>query len=112
MGFENEPKRIEHFRRHGADFAARSAARYEAMADRFLTMPISRTTLECRRPSLDVLRFDTTTDAYGVLSPDRRIRSFYVPVPCSSLPPGVPRVKCHGYSTNRDYFERECLRIW
>ncbi len=111
-GFEDGFKLTDHFLRHGSDFGCRSSAHYEAMADRFLGGPKGLIVKECRRRSGDLLRFNALTEAYGVLAPNGIVRSHYIPTPCASLPPGVPRRGCHGCRDNFEYFKQECARIW
>ena len=51
------------------------------MADRFLTDPRPEGVLERVRPNGDVVRFDPSTDTFGVVSRDGTIRTFYRPDP-------------------------------
>ena len=87
---------VDHFERHGGDFGARTAAEYEQMADRFLTGPRPEGVLERVRPNGDVVRFDPSTDAFGVVSQDGTIRTFYRPDPA-----------VHGRATNLEYFNAQ-----
>lgn len=94
--FADQLKLNDHFGRHGTDFGANSATEYEQMADAFLTGPKGPNTLEIVRPNGDIVRFDPTTDAFGVVSANGTIRTYYVPDPA-----------VHGYSTNLDYFNAQ-----
>lgn len=111
-GFQNRTKREEHFLDHGHDFACKNSSRYEALADAFLAGKRNTTTLECRRPQGDILRFDEASNAYGILDSGMIIRSYYKPVPYSTLPAGSARAGTHNRPTNLDYFLEECKRIW
>jgi filamentous hemagglutinin len=84
---------VDHFERHSGDFGARTAAEYEQMADRFLTGPRPEGVLERVRPNGDVVRFDPSTDAFGVVSRDGTSRTFCRPDPA-----------VHGRATNLEYF--------
>jgi RHS repeat-associated protein len=87
---------VDHFERHGGDFGARTAAEYEQMADRFLTDPRPEGVLERVRPNGDVVRFDPSTDTFGVVSRDGTIRTFYRPDPA-----------VHGRASNLEYFNAQ-----
>ncbi len=94
--FADQAKLDDHFNRHGADFGATSSAQYQQMADNFLTGPRGTNTLELVRPNGDVVRYDPTTDAFGVVSSNGTVRTYYVPDPA-----------VHGYPTNLDYFNAQ-----
>ncbi|MDR6539780.1 DUF637 domain-containing protein, partial [Variovorax soli] len=91
--FADEAKLQDHFERHGGDFEARSATEYEARARQFLTGPKPDNVLEKNRPNGDVVRFNPATDEFGVISSDRKIRTYYKPDPA-----------VHGKGSNLDYF--------
>ena len=94
--FADRERLADHYNRHGADFGAKSEAEYQQMADNFLTGPRNSTTLEITRSNGDVVRYDPASDAFGVVSSNGSIRTYYVP------DPGV-----HGYPTNLDYFNAQ-----
>jgi filamentous hemagglutinin len=94
--FADQAKLDDHFIRHGTDFGATSSAQYQQMADNFLTGPRGTNTLERIRPNGDVVRYDPTTDAFGVVSSNGTVRTYYVPDPA-----------VHGYATNLDYFNAQ-----
>ena len=62
---------------------------------------------ECRRKKGDVLRYDPTTEEFGVVSSAGIIRTYFKPIPCASLPPMI-RHNCHGLPSNIEYFKTEC----
>jgi hypothetical protein len=68
-----------HFAKHGAKIGAATAAAYEALADAFLTGPMSVTTQDCTRPNgIDYLRFDSSGLNFGVLCLQNNcVRTFY-----------------------------------
>src|SRR5208283_5038134 len=115
-GFLNPRQRSRHFNEHGADFGASDANEYEQFADRFLSgaAPVG-SVQECTRRKGDKVRYDPTTQTYGVLDTSGVIRTFYKPVPCSSLPATVRAAvkqagRCHPYPSNLVYFQVECKR--
>jgi pyocin large subunit-like protein len=115
-GFLNDRQRRRHFTEHGADFGAMDAKEYEELADTFLGGPAPLGSAhECTRKMGDKLRYDPTTQAYGVLDSRGVIRTFYKPVPCASLS-AASRVamqstgRCHGHANNFLYFQSECRR--
>ena len=88
---------------------------YEAMADAFLGGPRQSSVIECVRGAGDLCRFDTVTEAFGVLSASGQIRTFYRPIPCASVPVFNRAATkaaglCHGNATNLLYFKAECAR--
>ena len=106
---------VLHHGEHGADFDAATPADYQQLADEFWANPRPVHVFECARSKGDTLRFDTMTDAFSVLGSNMVIRTFYKPVPCSSLPASLAipmRMSgdCHGESSNLAYFQRECRK--
>src|SRR5436305_6399801 len=104
-GFLNARQLNRHFSEHGSDFGASNAQDYEESADSFLGGSKPANILECKRNRGDIIRYDPTTDAYGILDKMGVIRSYYKPVPCSSLPAPVRAAtkqagRCHGHSSN------------
>lgn len=66
------------------------------MADGFLTGPRGPNTLQRKRPNGDIVRYDQSTDAFGVVSSNGTVRTYYVPDPA-----------VHGYPSNLDYFNAQ-----
>lgn len=91
--FKTSLKRTEHFNHHGADFGAASITVYETQADAFLRRPLSATCFERRRADGDIVRFDSATDEFAVLSNDGFIRTYFKPDPVIHMQP-----------TNYDYY--------
>ena len=91
--FANEFKLQRHFKDHGSYFGAKNIAEYVKQADRFLTGPLRSTTLQKIRSNGDIIRYDTKTQEFGVITKDDVIRSYYKPDP-----------KIHHYPSNKDYF--------
>jgi len=106
-GFADKVELLDHFARHAGDFGATSEAEYEMLADRFLGRSLAAGVLECKRSGGDIIRFDQTTDEYGVLSQERIIRTYFKPIP-RVLTGGR---KGHRHATNLAYFHAECLRL-
>ncbi len=73
----------EHFDAHAHDFGAVDEAAYEAQADGFLGGPLGATVIECRRSLFDnaLVRYDYAGQAFGVLSADNYILTYYKPDP-------------------------------
>jgi hypothetical protein len=112
-GFLNPRQMNRHYTNHGADFGAMSATEYEIFADMFLggvkILPIQ----ECIRAKGDIVRFNPATDEYGVVDGNGTIRTYFKPVPCSSLSRSVRITmrqagRCHGHNSNLLYFQSEC----
>jgi hypothetical protein len=115
QGFLNDRQLDRHFVMHGADFELSSASAYQSLADEFLGGPRPATVHECTRKKGDIVRFDAHTGAFGVLDRRRVIRTFFKPVPCSSLPLSIRIAaqqsgRCHSYANNLLYFQSECER--
>src|SRR5208337_2238751 len=89
-GFLNARQRSRHFSEHGGDFGASNANEYEQFADTFLCGPAPLGSVqECTRKKGDKVRYDPTTQTYGVIDGSGVIRTFYKPVPCPSVPAAV-----------------------
>ncbi len=94
--FGNNAKLQDHFKRHGSDFGATTAPQYQRQADGFLTDPLPSGVLEKTRANGDVVRFNPTTDEFGVVSSTGTLRTYYKPCPT-----------IHGHPTNLDYFNAQ-----
>jgi pyocin large subunit-like protein len=93
-----------HFAKHQADFTVTGALAYELEAERFLLSPTRPSLLECKRSGGDLVRYDTATEEFAVLSGAGVIRTYYKPVPCV-----VRMVQyCHGEPDNVQYFRKTC----
>jgi hypothetical protein len=114
-GFLNARQLNRHYASHGAEFGAKSATQYQALADMFLggirVQPIE----ECVRGKGDIVRFNPISDEYGVLDSGGTIRTYFKPVSCASLS-GPIRIamqqsgRCHGHASNLLYFQSECKK--
>ena len=89
----DQAKLDDHFARHGSDFGAKTTLEYQAQADRFLTASKPAGVLEKTRPNGDVVRYNPSTDEFGVVSSGGSIRTYYKPDPA-----------VHGRESNLDYF--------
>lgn len=92
-------KLLQHFQDHGPEFGAATEVEYEELADRFLAGPRGLGTLECARVRGDIVRFNPTTDEFGVISSDGIIRTYFKPDPL-----------IHRQATNLDYYRAECRK--
>jgi hypothetical protein len=115
MAFVNSRQLSRHFAEHGMDFGARTQEEYEQMAEIFLTAAQRPSVVQCRRKTGDLIRFDTETEAYGVLDRNNIVRTFFKPIPCASIPPQQraltkERGRCHHLASNLLYFQWDCLR--
>jgi hypothetical protein len=114
-GFESLMQLKRHFSEHGADFGASNPNEYEKWADVFLGGSKPEHVHECVRQGGAKVRYDPNTEAFGVLDADRVCRTYYKPVPCSSLP-GTIRAsmkqsgRCHSFANNLVYFKVECKK--
>jgi hypothetical protein len=116
-GFVNKTQRARHFAEHGGDFGASNAEEYEVYADQFLGAAITAQVHECTRQKGDKLRYNPTTQDYGVLDSRGIIRTCYRPIPCGAVPAAARSAmrvsgKCHPYANNFLYFQAECKRRW
>lgn len=114
-GFFDARERRRHFANHGPQLGIANETEYEQLADTFLGAPKAAEVIECTRSQGDVVRFDTTTEMFGVLDCKRMIRTFYKPVPCCTVPLPQKTVlrmsgRCHGKANNLLYFRAECER--
>jgi pyocin large subunit-like protein len=100
-----------HFAKHHADFSVTNETEYEKLADVFMASVAHPDVVECTRKQGDIVRYHRSTAEFGVLSAAGIIRTYFRAKPCASLPPTVPKVACHGYASNLQYFKAECSRI-
>lgn len=84
-------ERLNHLSRHRLEHPWVDQYEYEECADEFLTKVLTPLMLECTRKNGDRIRYDTSTDEFGIISATDYIVTYF-------------------YRTNRgrEYFEREC----
>jgi hypothetical protein len=84
----------DHFVRHGADFGARTADEYAAMASEFLQRGVAAGLPTKIDPKTGVIRiYDPATNTFGSYNPNGTTATFFKPDP-----------DLHGYPTNWDYW--------
>ena len=76
-GFSDSSARLDHFKKHGGELLSRSDGDYERQADRFLGGSQRPSQHQCKRTKGDLVRFDCTTDEFGVLSVAGYIRTYF-----------------------------------
>ena len=94
--FADQAKLDDHFARHGSDFGAKNTLEYQAQADKFLTASKPAGVLEKARTNGDIVRYNPSTDEFGVVSSGGSIRTYYKPDPA-----------VHGKGSNLDYFNAQ-----
>jgi filamentous hemagglutinin len=94
--FADEAKLQDHFQRHGGDFDAKTSTAYQQEADGFLTGSKPTGVLEKMRTNGGIVRYNPSTDEFGVVSKNGVIRTYCKPDP-----------NVHGYPTNLDYFNAQ-----
>jgi pyocin large subunit-like protein len=102
--FETATHRYGHFKKHvlqRKEFACADEYAYEALASAFLDSPLGDTTLQCRRPQGDIIRYDFVTLEFGIFGRNGFILSYFRP---STLN--------HFYPSNYCYFYYECWRVF
>lgn len=114
-GFESLVQLNRHFSEHGSDFGASSAREYEELADVFLGGAKPVHVHECARQCGARLRYDPNTEAFGVLDATGVCRTYFKPVPCSSLRGSIRAAmkqsgRCHSFANNLVYFKAECKK--
>lgn len=114
-GFESLAQLRLHFQEHGGDFGASDADEYEQMADAFLGGSTAPTVHECVRRCGVKIRYDPADESFGILDSNKVIRTYFKPVPCSSLPGAVRAIakqagRCHPCANNLVYFKTECKK--
>lgn len=92
----NSKTLADHFRRHGADFGAKTADDYVQQASRFFQRS-QLDNLPTKVDSAGVIRvYDPKTNTFGSFNPDGTIKTFYKPDPA-----------LHKYPTNLDYWNAQ-----
>lgn len=97
-GFLTTDELVHHFFEHRAEFGVPDACTYLLMADRFLGQSLGRA-LECTRRNGDLVRYNPSTEEFGVLGRDRVIRTYFKPDPYWHCEPD-----------NLVYFQAECRK--
>jgi hypothetical protein len=95
-GFGSEAQFLDHYARHSSDLEAPTPDEYAQQAGGFLKGNARPGTLETIRPNGDIVRYNPTTNEFGVVKADGTIRTYYKPDPA-----------VHGYPTNLDYFNAQ-----
>jgi hypothetical protein len=115
-GFRSRRELEQHHADHQAEFGTVTVVEYAALADAFWSDPKPSHIHEYRRRQGDIMRYDPVTESLGVVDGKSIIRTFFKPIPCASISDAVHRAamklagKCHGYTTNLDYFKARCLQ--
>jgi len=95
--FANNKRLVEHFKKHGADFGAKSPAEYEKLASEFLENVKPQGVLEKVRPSDGaIVRYNPKTEEFGILDKSGTVKTYYKPQPGQ-----------HPYKTNKEYFDAQ-----
>jgi hypothetical protein len=79
VGFRTAEKLEEHFRRHGAEFGAATAADYLRLAQELRDGPAGGAVLEVVRRDGVITRFDYRSGAFLAFDPDGVIRTCFKP---------------------------------
>ena len=95
-GFLDKNRLMDHFKRHGSGVGAKNAAEYEQMANRFLSGKTPPSVLEKVRVNSNIIRYNPSTEEFGVVTKTGRVKTYYKPDP-----------NIHGYKTNFDYFDAQ-----
>jgi len=77
-GFTDADELRRHYFNHGRKLNCVSSLAYEARADAFMGGPIGADVAECTRPLGDLVRYNQVTQEFGVLRPDRVIRTYLI----------------------------------
>jgi filamentous hemagglutinin len=103
MGFESARKLHRHFRKHCVErreFSYSTEAEYLTAADRFLgSVRKKHVKQDIRKSDAATIRYDPTTEEFGILSAKGVIETYFLPSPT-----------IHGLASNLEYFEQECLK--
>ena len=103
---------LQHFSDHGAEFGLTAVDDYVRLADALWIDPRPAHVEQCVRMGGDTVRFDTLTNAYGVVDNFNYIRTLFVPIPCATLTPAQRAAMrpggCHNEPDNLSYFRKRC----
>jgi hypothetical protein len=94
-GFSNQTLLEEHFKKHNEEFAPPFATQeaYEQAGNKFMSDKPLAGVLQKVRPNGDIVRYNPSTEEFGILRKDGILRTYFIPDPAK-----------HGYPTNLDYF--------
>jgi hypothetical protein len=109
-GFRNKTLRNRHHWKHWDDFSSAriSVARYEYMADRFLSAPQG---LDHTRRRGDQVKYDGASNVLGIIEPGGIIETFFKPEFCTNVPRRIRlRKQCHNKPTHLDYVVDVCAQ--
>jgi RHS repeat-associated protein len=84
---------FQHFKDHGADVGAKNSVDYVLKAREFMQNPPPGTLTKVRARNGDVVRYEPSTNTFGVMDSNGSVRTFYKPDPA-----------VHRQPTNMDYF--------
>ena len=85
-----------------------SVARYEYMADRFLSVPQP---LDHLRRRGDRVKYDAVTNVLGIIDATGMIETFFKPEFCINVPRAIRgRKQCHNRRTHMDYVRNVCAQ--
>jgi hypothetical protein len=83
-------------------------ARYEFMADRFLSQP---QTIDRMRRRGDKVKYDRVGNTLGIIDVDGTIETFFKPEFCVNVPRNLRnRKQCHNRVTHLDYVMDVCAQ--
>lgn len=99
---------LQHYADHGHQFGATTAQEYEEMADNFMTRPIIPPMREHLRANGMRVRYDPSTDEFGVLYTWGYVATYFKPIPAPNIPVNQRTREMHGYRTNMQYFTAQC----
>ena len=99
-GFVSQSELTDHFDRHKDEFGVTTEQEYLALADTFCGGPLNTLLMfECtRKRDGNILRYNTSTDEFGVRTPDNYIITYFK----------VTR-RMHRFKTNMEYIINQCL---
>ncbi len=95
-GFRNLDDLRRHFLKHRERLGCFTTLKYEELADTFLGGLLGPNVAECINSVGDQMRYDQITHEFGILTPDRFIRTYLI----------LPRSPAH----NRLYFCENCKK--
>lgn len=100
LGFMTPEDLADHFTKHHAEFGFESEMEYLVAADAFLGRSLDlATTGQCHRRNGDLLRYNPSTEEFGVLGSNRVIKTYCKPDPVD-----------HRQPNNLVYFRLECRK--
>ena len=97
-GFDDKERLQEHYDKHNNEFHPpfENKEAYESSAKKFMHDEPDAQTLEKTRTSGDRVRYNQSTEEFGVARKDGTVRTYYTPDPAK-----------HGYATNREYYDAQ-----